>query len=160
MTSAWRLPARLVVTVLLVALGVLIILLPYIVKRQRIPAVGRVITFTDSARVPAATPPPDSVAVMAALGRVIDPEVDISIIDLGLVDSLHIDSLGNISVAIALTTPTCPVISQLGEQTAKAVIGVPGVRRVTVRLDPTLPWDPSHLSPSAREQYRKRFGNP
>jgi len=158
--SSRKFSIRIVITILLVALGVLIILLPYIVRRQRIPANGVVTTFTDSTRVPAGTPPPDSATVMAALGRVIDPEVGISIVDLGLVNSVHIDSSGNVNVALALTTPECPVISQLGEQTSKTVIGVPGVRRATVRLDPTLPWDPSRLSSEARELYRKRLGRP
>ena len=96
---------------------------------------------------------------MAALSRVIDPEVDISIVDLGLVDSVRIDSSGSVSVLVALTTPECPLVSQLGGQAAKEVIAVPGVRRVEVRMDPTLPWDPSRLSPEAKELFRKRFGD-
>jgi metal-sulfur cluster biosynthetic enzyme len=158
MNSAWRLPIRLAVTILLVAIGILVILLPYIIKKQRIPVIGAATTFTDSADVPIGTPPPDSAAVMAALMRVIDPEVGISIVDLGLVDSLLVDSLGNVSVALALTTPECPVVSQIGGQAAKEVISLPGVRRVRVRLDPKLPWDPTRLSPDAKQQYRKRFG--
>ncbi len=95
---------------------------------------------------------------MTALGRVIDPEIGISIVDLGLIDSLHVNASGDVYAAIALTIPECPVVSQLGTQAAKEVIAVPGVRKVRVRLDPTLPWDPSRLSPEARELYRKRFG--
>ena len=159
MSNAWRLPLRLITTILLIAIGILVILLPYLLKRQKVPVLGAAATFTDSANVPAGTPPPDSAAVMAALSRVIDPEIGISIVDLGLVDSLHIDSSGTVSVAIALTTPECPLIGQLGRQMTKAVIAVPGTRRVLVRLDPTLPWDPSRLSPGAKELYRKRFGN-
>ena len=155
---AWRLPIRLTVTILLVAIGILIILLPYIVKRQRVPALLTPTIFTDSAAVPAGTLPPDSANVAATLRTVIDPEVGISIVDLGLVDSLRIDSSGNVNIAIALTTPECPVVGQLGRQTANVVIEVPGVRKVRVRLDPSLPWAPSRLSPEARELYRKRFG--
>jgi metal-sulfur cluster biosynthetic enzyme len=153
-----QLTARLVVTILLVAIGILIILLPYIVKRQRVPTFLAPAAFTDSAAVPAGTLPPDSASVVAALTAVIDPEIGTSIVDMGLVESLHVDSFGNVNLAIALTTPECPVISQLGRQTAEAVIAVPGTRRVRVRLDPTLPWDQNRLSPAARELYRKRFG--
>ena len=64
---------------------------------------------------------------------------------------------GNVSLAIALTIPECPVVSQLGAEAAREVTAVPGVRKVRVRLDPTLPWDPSRLSPEAKELYRKRF---
>jgi metal-sulfur cluster biosynthetic enzyme len=156
--NAHQLSVRIVVTPVLIALGILIIILPSWLKRGRLPALTAVTTFTDSADVPDGTPPPDSGAVTSALGGVIDPEIGISIVDLGLVDSLHIDSLGNVNIAIALTTPECPVISQIGRQTAEAIIAVPGVRRIRVRLDPTLPWDPSRLSPAAKELYRKRFG--
>lgn len=161
MNNAWRLPLRLITTIILVAIGILIILLPSLLRRQRMSPLrlSAATTFTDSTVVPAGTPPPESAAVMAALSHVIDPEVGISVIDLGLVDSLHIDSLGNVSVILALTTPECPVVSQIGKQAASAVVAVPGVRKVRVQLDPSLPWDPSRLSRAARELYRKRFGN-
>jgi metal-sulfur cluster biosynthetic enzyme len=157
--TARQLSGRIVVTVLLVAIGILVILLPYIVKRQRIPTLLTPATFTDSAFVPAGARPPDSASVIAALATVIDPEVGISIVDMGLVDSLHVDSSGNVNLFIALTTPECPLVGQLGRQMTKAVIAVPGTRRAVVRLDPTLPWDPNRLSPAAKELYRKRFGS-
>ena len=97
---------------------------------------------------------------MAALRRVLDPEIGISIFDLGLVGALHIDSSGNVKATITLTTPECPYARQLGAQAVKEVIAVPGVRRAEVRRDPTIPWDPSRLTPEATELYRKRFGHP
>jgi metal-sulfur cluster biosynthetic enzyme len=133
-------------------------MLPSWLKHGRLPTLAAATTFTDSTVVPPGTAPPDSAQVMAALSRVLDPEIGISIVDLGLVNSLHIDSSGTVHVAVALTTPECPVISQIGRQTAKEVVSVPGVRRVEVRMDPTLPWDPNRLTPKARELYRKRFG--
>lgn len=159
MNKAWRLPLRLVTTIVLVAIGILVITLPSLLKRGRLPSLGlsAATTFTDSANVPAGTPTPDSAEVIAALSRVLDPEIGISIVDLGLVDSLQVDTSGGVYVALALTTPECPVVSQLGAQTAKEVLAVPGVRRVRVRLDPTLPWDPSRLTPEARERYRRFF---
>jgi metal-sulfur cluster biosynthetic enzyme len=155
--NARRLPVRIVVTIVLIATGLLVIILPSWLKHGRLPTLSTATTFTDSTVVPPGTAPPDSAQVMAALSRVLDPEIGISIVDLGLVDSLHIDSSGAVDVAIALTTPECPVISQIGIQTAKEVVSVPGVRRVEVRLDPTLPWSPDNLSPKAREQYQRMF---
>jgi metal-sulfur cluster biosynthetic enzyme len=157
--KAWRLPLRLITTIVLIGIGILVMTLPSMLRRQRLPALGltAATTFTDSANVPAGTPLPDSVAVVAALGRVIDPEIGISIVDLGLVSAVRIDSSGNVKATIILTIPGCPYVHDLGPQAAKEVIAVPGVRRVRVRLDPTLPWDPSRLSPEARELYRKRF---
>jgi len=155
--NAWRLPLRLITTIVLIAIGILVIILPSWIKRGRLPILTAASSFTDSASVPAETPLPDSTAVMAALGRVVDPEIGISIVDLGLVNSLRIDSSGAVKVTIILTIRGCPYVQNLGAQAAKKVIAVQGVRKVRVRLDPTLPWDPSHLSPEARELYRKRF---
>jgi metal-sulfur cluster biosynthetic enzyme len=159
--NAWRLPLRLITTIVLVGIGILVMTLPSLLRRQRLPALGlsAASTFTDSANVPAGTPPPDSAAVMSALGRVIDPEIGISMVDLGLVAALHIDSSGTVKATINLTTPGCPYARQLGAQAVKEVIAVPGVRRVEVRMDPTIPWDPSLLSPEARERYQRVFRN-
>jgi metal-sulfur cluster biosynthetic enzyme len=162
MLPARQFSVRIVITVVLVAIGILVILLPHIVKRQKVPALAltAATTFTDSATVPAGTPLPDSTAVMAAMNRVIDPEVGIGIADLGLVNDLGIDSAGNVSATVILTVPECPYAGQLGNQAVKEVLKVLGVRQARVRLDPTLPWDPTRLSPEAREQYRRRFGRP
>jgi metal-sulfur cluster biosynthetic enzyme len=158
-SNARRLSARIIVTIVLVSIGILVMNLPSLLRRQRLPAMGLSVptTFTDSALVPAGTPLPDSAVILAALGRVLDPEIDISIVDLGLVHALHINSSGNVNVTIALTTPECPYGRQLGVQAVTEVKAVPGVRRVEIRMDPTIPWDPSLLTPEARERYRKRF---
>jgi len=158
-SSTRRLSLRLITTFVLVSIGILVMNLPALLRRQRVPAMGLNVpaTFTDSARVPAGTPPPDSAAIVTALRRVLDPEIAISIVDLGLVHALHIDSSGGVSVTITLTTPECPYGRQLGAQAAREIKAVPGVRRVEVRMDPTIPWDPSRLSVEARERYRKRF---
>lgn len=162
MTNVRRISLRLITTIVLIAIGILMIILPSWLKRGRLPAfsLNAATTFTDSADVPAGTPPPESAAVMAAMNRVVDPEVGIGIADLGLVNALDIDSAGNVSATVILTVPECPYAGQLGAQAVKEVLKVPGVRRASVRLDPTLPWDPTRLSPEAREQYRKRFGRP
>jgi metal-sulfur cluster biosynthetic enzyme len=156
--SARQLTARLVVTILLVVIGILVMLLPYLLRRQKLPGLNATTFFSDSAAVPPGIPPPESATVMAALNRVVDPEVGIGIGDLGLVNALAVDSAGNASATVILTVPECPFARQLGAQAVKEIIAVRGVRRVRVRLDPTLPWDPSHLSPEASELYRKRFG--
>ncbi len=161
MNPAWRLPVRLITTIVLIGIGILVMTLPSLLKRQRLTLSGLSVpsTFTDSARVPAGSPLPDSAEVMAALGRVLDPEVGISIADLGLVHTLLVDSAGSVDVTIVLTTPECPYARQLGVQAAKEAIAVQGVRRVEVRMDPTVPWDPSRLSPEAKKLYRKRFAD-
>jgi metal-sulfur cluster biosynthetic enzyme len=157
--NAWRLPLRLITTVVLIAIGILLIIMPSWLKHGRLPALAAATTFTDSTAVPPGTGPPDSTTVMAALRRVVDPEIGISIVDLGLIGALHIDSSGNVKATVILTTPECPYARQLGAQAVKEVIAVHGVRRVEVRMDPTLPWDPSRLTPEAKERYQRMFRN-
>jgi len=158
--TARQLPIRILVTVLLIAIGIFVMLLPYLVRRQKVPALSltSATTFVDSAFVPAGTPPPESAAAMVAINRVIDPEVGIGIADLGLVSALRIDSTGNVNATVILTTSECPYARQLGVQAVEEVLKVQGVRRAEVRMDPTIPWDPSKVSPEAMERYRRRFG--
>ena len=159
MTNVRRISLRLITTIVLIAIGILVIILPSVLRRKRLAVaeLSATTTFTDSAAVPTGTPPPDSAAVMVALESVIDPEIGISIVDLGLVHTVHVDSSGDVDVAVALTVAECPAVSELGILTSEAAVAVHGVRRVKVRLDPRIPWDPSRLSPKARELYRKRF---
>jgi len=161
MPTARQLSLRLVVTIFLLALAVLIILLPHLIKRQKVPALllTAATTFVDSAIVPAGDHRPDSAAVMSALARVLDPEIGISIVDLGLVHSLRVDSTGNVNVAIALTTPECPYGRRFGSQAVKEALTVAGVHRVEILLNPSIPWDPTRLSPEARARYRSMFGD-
>jgi metal-sulfur cluster biosynthetic enzyme len=57
-----------------------------------------------------------------ALHAVIDPELGISVVDLGLVYGIEEDDMGNTTINITLTTPACPLTGQL-EQQIQAVLG-------------------------------------
>lgn len=65
-------------------------------------------TFADSVPVRPGATVPDSSLLMAALGGVVDPELDLSIVELGLVESLAVDTAGNTRAVLILTTPECP----------------------------------------------------
>jgi metal-sulfur cluster biosynthetic enzyme len=107
--------------------------------------------------VPRDSLPIDSARVMAALARVDDPELDFSIVDLGLVHESSVDSAGNVRVVMALTTPECPYGLTLAEDALQALKAVPGARRISLKLDPSIPWDPSRLYGKARERYDSLF---
>ena len=90
--------------------------------------------------------------VREALRDVIDPELGINVVDLGLVYEVQVQD-GNVSVAMTMTTPACPLGETLSEQ-AEATIrqNVPGVKSVTIDLVWDPPWRPSMMSDAARER--------
>ena len=160
MSNARRLTGRLVMTFVLLAVGVLVMNLPILLRHRR-PVITVLVdgTLVDSVTVPAGMPAPDSAAVSAALERVMDPELDLSLVALGLVHELRVDSTGNVRVVLALTTPECPLVGVLGNQVMREMKKVAGVRRIEVKFDPRLEWNPGQLSPAAREKFRRMFGD-
>jgi serine O-acetyltransferase len=82
-------------------------------------------------------PPTDRVNVKRdvrnALKKVIDPEVGISIVELGLVKEIGIEN-GDVEIRMVLTTPTCPLAGYLIEQVRRRLRGIAGVERVEVTL--------------------------
>ena len=76
---------------------------------------------------------PDRDAVLNALRVVIDPDLRRDIVSLGFIKDLSLTD-GNVSFAIELTTPACPVKDQLRDQATAAVRAVEGVRTVEVRM--------------------------
>jgi ATP-binding protein involved in chromosome partitioning len=76
---------------------------------------------------------PDRDAVLNALRVVIDPDLRRDIVSLGFIKDLSLTD-GDVSFAIELTTPACPVKDQLRDQASAAVRAVAGVRTVEVRM--------------------------
>jgi len=91
-------------------------------------------------------------AVRGALRRVIDPEVGINVVDLGLVYDVRVED-GNVGVAMTMTTPACPLGEILTEQAEAAIRQqVPGAGSVTVDLVWEPPWRPAMMSDAAKAQ--------
>ncbi len=88
--------------------------------------------------------------VLDALRQVIDPELGINIVDLGLVYSAEREA-GQVRVAMTLTTPGCPLAQRLTDMAEAAIWRhVPGVEAVEVRLVWSPPWKPAMMSEAAR----------
>jgi len=91
--------------------------------------------------------------VEEALRDVIDPELGINVVDLGLVYGIDVKDDGAIRVAMTMTTAACPLGESLAEQAEAAIRqSVPGVKSVSVDLVWDPPWQPSMMSDAARER--------
>jgi metal-sulfur cluster biosynthetic enzyme len=91
-------------------------------------------------------------AVWAALERVDDPELPLSIVDLGLVRRLEISDQ-RVRVGVTYTSLACPCNEMIREDVEAAVAAVPGVAAVTV--DEVLePWSREDVTPQGRALLR------
>jgi metal-sulfur cluster biosynthetic enzyme len=84
--------------------------------------------------------------LMQALIPVQDPELRMSIVDLGLVYDARIDKDGMVDVTITLTTPACPLGPLLIGQIQDTLMDLPGVKDVNVELTFHPPWDPRTMA--------------
>lgn len=99
------------------------------------------------------TPPPDPDSLRSALTQVIDPEVGMNIVDLGLVYDIRI-AAERIEVDITMTTPACPMSSMIAEQAREVIMAdVAASTEVIVNLVWDPPWDASMMSDRAREHF-------
>lgn len=97
------------------------------------------------------TPQPSLTDVRAACASVNDPEFGLSIEDLGLIYDVTIEQRA-VSVAMTLTTPSCPAGEVIVDGIRAAVAGVEGVETVEVRLVWDPQWTPDMVSARGRQQ--------
>ena len=87
--------------------------------------------------------------VTEALREVFDPELGMSVVDLGLIYAIEIDA-GRVRVEMTLTTQGCPLHASMTEWARQAVERVPGVVGVAVDLTFEPPWTPDRIGQGAR----------
>ncbi len=83
------------------------------------------------------------------LRRVKDPEIDLNIVDLGLVYEVQVDG-NDVSLDMSLTSPGCPAGPQILHDAEEALRAVPEVGAVTVNLVWSPPWTPERIEPRVR----------
>jgi metal-sulfur cluster biosynthetic enzyme len=88
-------------------------------------------------------------AVVEALKSVIDPELGINIIDLGLVYDIKIED-GSVHITYTLTTMGCPIGPMIEEQMARSLDQVAGVEKVDAEMVLRPPWSPEMMSEEAK----------
>jgi ATP-binding protein involved in chromosome partitioning len=79
-------------------------------------------------------------SVLAALGKVQEPELHKDLVTLNMIRDLKIDS-GKVGFTIMLTTPACPLRNQIEREARQAVSAIPGVSSVEIKMDATVPND-------------------
>lgn len=94
-------------------------------------------------------------SLWAALRQVEDPELRLSIVELGLVYGITLDDDGVVTVDMTLTSPACPVGPMLQGMIFHRLSGMEGVEDVEVNLVWDPPWDPRKM---ASEEVKMTLG--
>lgn len=90
-----------------------------------------------------------------ALKQVIDPELFVNIVDLGLIYLVELseaDDKTNIKVEMTMTSPACPAGPQLLSQSQQVLERLEGAGTVEVKMVMTPPWTPDLMTEAARDQ--------
>jgi len=92
-------------------------------------------------------PLPTDEQIRDVLKTVVDPEIHIDILNLGLVYGIERDEdSGNINVRMTLTSPACPYGPELQRMAHSAVAGLPEVKSVNIEITFSPPWDPRTMA--------------
>ena len=90
--------------------------------------------------------------VIEALRNVVDPELGINVVDLGLVYGVDVDAEKIATVDMTLTSAACPLTDVIEEQAREALDGLVTDFRINWVWMP--PWGPEHITEDGREQLR------
>lgn len=96
---------------------------------------------------------PGEAQVRAVLRNVMDPEVGMNIVDLGLIYDVAI-APASIRVAMTMTTPACPMSAMIMEQVQSEI----GTIAPAAQIDVQLVWEPVWNSSMMSEDAKKHFG--
>ena len=108
--------------------------------------------------------------VLSALKSCYDPEIPVNIVDLGLIYTIHFESVPagtnpigtnndkpeetkqDVAIDMTLTAQGCPEHVNISAQVKSRIEQLPGIRNVNVNVVWTPPWTPERLSPDAKKQ--------
>ncbi len=96
-----------------------------------------------------ATPTPEVDDVMEALENVIDPELGLDFVSLGLIYDVEIEDR-DVHVTFTLTTPACPIGPTVTEQIKEFVSEIGGVEKVFPKMVFSPPWSPERMTDDAK----------
>lgn len=90
--------------------------------------------------------------VKEKLKLVLDPELGVSIVDLGLVYDIAVSSEGICTILMTLTTIGCPLYGQIQKEIEDRIMEIEAIEDVEVKLTFDPPWDVSKMTEEARIQ--------
>jgi len=90
--------------------------------------------------------------VLEAMRDVVDPELGINVVDLGLVYGVDVDAERIATIDMTLTSAACPLTDVIEDQAREALDGVVADFRINWVWMP--PWGPEHITDDGREQLR------
>ena len=90
--------------------------------------------------------------VEEAMRDVVDPELGINVVDLGLLYGVHIDESTNVTLDMTLTSAACPLTDVITDQTMQALEGL--ANDVAINWVWMPPWGPDKITDDGREMLR------
>ena len=89
-------------------------------------------------------------AVIEQLRDVYDPEIPVSIFEMGLIYEVKISDENHVHILMTLTAPNCPVAEMLPQEVKEKVLTVPGVKSADVEITFEPEWDQDMMSDEAK----------
>ncbi|CDI41560.1 N-6 adenine-specific DNA methylase YitW [Lactobacillus helveticus CIRM-BIA 953] len=91
--------------------------------------------------------------IINQLATVIDPELNVDVVNLGLIYEIDLDKDGICLINMTLTTPACPLTGYLIDSITQAVKKVPEVKNVDVEFVWYPVWTPDRMSDAAKKYF-------
>lgn len=89
--------------------------------------------------------------VYERLKKVMDPELHINIVDLGLIYDVKTEN-GNVNILMTLTFPGCPLGAVIHQEINDKLGSIPGVKKLNIKITFDPPWDFSKVSEEAKDE--------
>jgi metal-sulfur cluster biosynthetic enzyme len=94
---------------------------------------------------------PDQDSILDALRTVKDPELNVNIVDLGLVYTIQAKE-DEVDVEMTLTSPACPAGPEILRNAVAAIETLEGISKANVKLVMSPPWSPDRMTDAARDE--------
>ena len=92
--------------------------------------------------------------ILEKLKEVIDPEIGIDVVNLGLIYEVKVNPNNTVYVKMTMTTPGCPLTMWILRAVEDKILEIPGVKDAEIELTFDPPWTPDRISP----EYKKKLG--
>lgn len=92
----------------------------------------------------------ETTAIEAAVGRVLDPHINVPLTEMGMLSKIKLEDEGDVEVSLVFPCMGCPAFTMLKENVRRQVERVEGVRAVRVKVDWEASWDRSMMSERAK----------